>query len=134
MAAMSLAATTRHALVLRVVLSVLVGVPVTGLALLHLGWASPGGLLFAVPAGYLLYAALKDGIAPCSAARSVWTSQTGRQSLWTGALVICNSLLGGSFVSATGCGGIAMVLHDLHRASGLHTMMNTSCTGISLCA
>ena len=63
MAIVNLAANTRQALVLRLVLSVLVGVPVTALALLHLGWASPGGLLFAVPAGYLLYAAFNDGIA-----------------------------------------------------------------------
>lgn len=62
MAAVILAASTRQALILRVVLGTLVGVPVTGLAFLHLGWASPIGLVFAVPAGYLLYAAIKDGI------------------------------------------------------------------------
>lgn len=62
MAAVTLAANTRQALVLRVVLGLLVGLPVAGLAFMHLGWASPMGLVFAVPAGYLLHAAVKDGL------------------------------------------------------------------------
>jgi len=62
MADVSLAANTRQAVVLRVVLGVLVGVPVTALAFLLLAWASPMGVVFAVPAGYLLHAAVKDGL------------------------------------------------------------------------
>jgi hypothetical protein len=61
MGVMSLGSGTRKALVFRVVLGILVGLPVAGLALLHLGWASAFGFVAAVPAGYLLHAAVKDG-------------------------------------------------------------------------
>jgi hypothetical protein len=71
MAAMKLDASTHHSLILRLTLSLLVGLPVTGLALLHLGWASPLGLVFAVPAGYLLQAAVKDGAALARSTPSV---------------------------------------------------------------
>ena len=57
---MLLGANTRLVLVLRTLLGFCVGLPAAGLALAHLGWASPFGLVLAVPAVYLLKVAFSD--------------------------------------------------------------------------
>lgn len=57
---MLLSANTRLVLILRTLLGFCVGLPDAGLALMHLGWASPFGLVLAVPAVYLLKSAFSD--------------------------------------------------------------------------
>jgi hypothetical protein len=56
----ALGSKTRPALLLRAFLGFFVGLPAAALALMHLGWASPFGVVLAVPAVYLLKAALSD--------------------------------------------------------------------------